>query len=91
MSVEDDELDELEVLVERLQARNHDETLIRLAKDSGKGVYSHLSNAQRRLKISSAVRFYFVYHFDTAPFENEPDSITVRLLFFSQLCIVHFF
>lgn len=56
LSAEDDDLDDMELLVERLQLRNHDESLIRLAKDSGKAVFSHLSNSQRRIKISSAVR-----------------------------------
>ena len=62
VSAQDDvDLDEMELLVLRLQSRNHDESLIRLAKDSGKGIFSHLTNSQRRLKISSAVKnFNFV-------------------------------
>ena len=55
MLAEDDEVDELESSVKKLQSRKHDETLIGLAKDSGKELFSQLSNSQRRLKISSAV------------------------------------
>lgn len=51
-----DELVELESAVERLQSRDHDESLMRLAKDSGKEIYSHLNTAQRRTKISAMVR-----------------------------------
>lgn len=51
-----DELVELESAVERLQTRDHDESLMRLAKDSGKEIYSHLNTVQRRTKISSMVR-----------------------------------
>ena len=51
-----DELVELESAVERLQSREHDETLMRLAKDSGKEIYSHLNSGNRRIKISSMVR-----------------------------------
>lgn len=48
---------ELESAVERLQSREHDESLMRLAKDSGKEIYSHLNSGQRRARITSMVRF----------------------------------
>ncbi len=51
-----DELVELESAVDRLQSREHDESLMRLAKDSGKEIYSHLNSGQRRNRISSMVR-----------------------------------
>ena len=54
-----DELVELETAVERLQSREHDESLMRLAKDSGKEIYSHLNSGQRRARITSMVRSVF--------------------------------
>ena len=55
---ENEELAELDSLVERLQARNHNEALVRLAKDSGKKLFSHLDAVKRRNKISSMVCTY---------------------------------
>ncbi len=52
------ELAELEAAVGRLQTkevREHNESFIQLAKDSGKGLYGHLSISDRRTKISSMV------------------------------------
>ncbi|XP_057376466.1 PDZ domain-containing protein 8-like isoform X1 [Daphnia carinata] len=51
-----DELVELESAVDRLQSREHDESLMRLAKDSGKEIYSHLNSGQRRNRISSMLQ-----------------------------------
>ncbi|XP_046441578.1 PDZ domain-containing protein 8-like isoform X1 [Daphnia pulex] len=58
LSAEDDvdELVELETAVERLQSREHDESLMRLAKDSGKEIYSHLNSGQRRARITSMLQ-----------------------------------
>ncbi|EFX86131.1 hypothetical protein DAPPUDRAFT_97942 [Daphnia pulex] len=58
LSAEDDvdELVELETAVERLQSREHDDLLMRLAKDSGKEIYSHLNSGQRRARITSMLQ-----------------------------------
>lgn len=53
------ELAELEAAVGRLQSkevREHNESFIQLAKDSGKGLYGHLSISDRRTKISSMLQ-----------------------------------
>ena len=52
---EDDEMDELHVAVDRLLSRKYDESLVSLAKDSGRHLYSQLDLAERRTKISSMV------------------------------------
>lgn len=49
------EEEELEAAVERLQSREYSESLIGMAKDSGRSLYRHLSSADRLRKISSMV------------------------------------
>lgn len=53
---EGDDEAEIESAVERLQSREHNESLMRLAKETGKELYITLSNSQRRAKIASTVR-----------------------------------
>lgn len=62
MDEEGEEEAELEAAVERLQSRDHNESLMRLAKESGKELYMSLENSQRRARITSAVcsAFYSV-------------------------------
>lgn len=55
MDEENEETSELETLVERLQVRDHNESLIRLAKESGRKLWNHLDVEKRRNKISSMV------------------------------------
>ncbi|XP_045024455.1 PDZ domain-containing protein 8-like isoform X1 [Daphnia magna] len=50
---ENEEASELETVVERLQVRDHNESLIRLAKESGRKLWNHLDVEKRRNKISS--------------------------------------
>ena len=52
---ENEETNELELVLERLQARDHNESLVRMAKDSGRKLWSHLDLEKRRNKISSMV------------------------------------
>lgn len=56
MDEENEEASELETVVERLQVRDHNESLIRLAKESGRKLWNHLDVEKRRNKISSMVR-----------------------------------
>ncbi len=53
---ENEETAELESVLERLQARDHNEALVRLAKDSGRKLFYHLDAEKRRNRISSMVR-----------------------------------
>lgn len=53
---ENEETAELESVLERLQARDHNEALVRLAKDSGRKLFCHLDADKRRNRISSMVR-----------------------------------
>lgn len=68
---ENEETAELESVLERLQARDHNESLVRLAKDSGRKLFSHLDAEKRRQKISSMVsrvkRFKFNYKMCASP------------------------
>ncbi|XP_046641767.1 PDZ domain-containing protein 8-like isoform X2 [Daphnia pulicaria] len=50
---ENEETNELESVLERLQARDHNESLVRMAKDSGRKLWNHLDVEKRRNKISS--------------------------------------
>lgn len=52
---ENDEMTELQLVVERLQSRDHNESLVRLAKDTGRKVFSKLEPEKRRAKIHSMV------------------------------------
>lgn len=51
----ENEVSEMEAAVERLQTWNHNESLVKLAKSSGKFVFNHLSGGDRRAKLSSMV------------------------------------
>lgn len=55
MDEENEEMAEIESVVERLQARDHNESLVRLAKDSGRKLFSQLDVEKRRNKISAMV------------------------------------
>ena len=55
MDAENEEENELELVVERLQVRDHNESLVRMAKDSGRKLWFHLDVEKRRNKISSMV------------------------------------
>lgn len=48
-------MDELHTAVERLLSREYDESLVRLAKESGRELYNHLSTSDRHSKIASMV------------------------------------
>lgn len=52
---ENEETNELESVLERLQVRDHNESLVRMAKDSGRKLWNHLDVEKRRNKISSMV------------------------------------
>lgn len=56
MDADNDEDMEIEAVVERLQARDHNESLVRLAKDTGRKVFSNLDHEKRRIKVLSLVR-----------------------------------
>lgn len=59
MDEDNDERAEIDSVVERLQARDHNESLVRLAKDSGRKLFHQLTDVEkRRNKISSMVRLY---------------------------------
>ena len=51
----EDEVAEIEAAVERLQPWNDKESLVRLAKSSGRNVFANLSLEERRAKLSSMV------------------------------------
>ena len=55
MDEENEETNELELVLERLQARDHNESLVRMAKDSGRKLWNHLDLEKRRNKISFMV------------------------------------
>ena len=55
MEAENDEDMEIEAVVERLEARDHNESLVRLAKDTGRKVFSNLDHEKRRIKVLSLV------------------------------------
>ena len=58
----ENEVSEMEAAVERLQAWNNNESLVKLAKSSGKFLFNHLSGEDRRAKLSSMVnQHYYVY------------------------------
>lgn len=54
---ENEEIAEIESLLERLQARDHNESLLRLAKDLGPKLFGQLDVEKRRNKISSMVSY----------------------------------
>lgn len=52
---EGDEQYAVEAAVDRLQAREHDESLVRMAKVTGRNLFGHLGLEDRRAKLSSLV------------------------------------